>query len=269
MDKSKFKVMIKWPLLFILCHCVISLSWGQTPCLLKDHYKDFISIQARENNGNKYLLRKINTPKESECFYDLINNNQTELDYLLVNFNPNYNKEQLLSSKDSLSLTKTYLEELRKDTIFSSLMQELGYKTIDNSQAKDTITMNQMMDIAVKFFSIIRLTEEGYYVGKICVGINDIKATEDKRLPFVEAFCFSAILHHYNDKKYNMNHEFTEAILSLYKVKMGINKKEKLLRAQGAIFMMMRNNKALFAMLKEVYESKKIYLPFILVGQDE
>lgn len=124
--------------------------------------------------------------------------------------------------------------------------------------------MDKLLNVAVKYFSIMRLTDEGYYVGKVCVGLNDIKKTESERKPFTEAFSFSSILKHYQSEEYSMYDEFVKAIKELYKVNLGIDKNEKLLRAQGAIFLLMRNNENLKKMLKSEYEKQKDYLPFIL-----
>jgi hypothetical protein len=143
-------------------------------------------------------------------------------------------------------------------------MTDLVSKTIDRKIPKDTISMDKLLNVAVKYFSIMRLTDEGHYVGKVCVGLNDIKKTENERKPFIEAFSFSSILKHYQSEEYSMYDEFVEAIKELYKVNLGIDKDEKLLRAQGAMFLLMRNNENLRKMLKSEYEKQKDYLPFIL-----
>jgi hypothetical protein len=62
-----------------------------------------------------------------------------------------------------------------------------------------------------------------------------------------------------------MYDEFVKAIKELYKVNLGIDKNEKLLRAQGAIFLLMRNNENLKKMLKAEYKKQEDYLPFILI----
>lgn len=61
-----------------------------------------------------------------------------------------------------------------------------------------------------------------------------------------------------------MYNEFVKAIKELYKVNLGIDRNEKLLRAQGAMFLLMRNNENLRMMLKEEYDQQKEYLPFVL-----
>jgi hypothetical protein len=51
-------------------------------------------------------------------------------------------------------------------------MTELVSKSIDKKTTKDTITMDKLLNIAVKYFSITKINEQGAYVGKVCVGLN-------------------------------------------------------------------------------------------------
>ena len=68
--------------------------------------------------------------------------------------------------------------------------------------------------------------------------------------------------------EFNMYNEFVKGIKELYKVNLGTNNEEKLLRAQGAIFLLMRNNEVLKRMLKAEYDNQKEYLPFVLVANN-
>ncbi len=87
---------------------------------------------------------------------------------------------------------------------------------------------------------------------------------ENERKPFIEAFCFSSILKHYQSEEFSMYDEFVKSIKELYKVNLATDKDEKLLRAQGAMFILMRNNENLKKMLMKEYEKNKEFLPFIL-----
>ena len=239
-------------------------GFGQKQCVIKNHYEDFISIQKSFYNENAYLIKIVVETNKKSCFSDLVNNNPMFIDYILTNFSSNENYQNLLELTDSIAIRNKYFKDLRKDSLFNSVMTDLVSKTIDRKIPKDTISMDKLLNVAVKYFSIIRLTDEGHYVGKVCVGLNDIKKTESERKPFIEAFSFSSILKHYQSEEYSMNDEFVKAIKELYKVNLGIDKNEQLLRAQGAMFLIMRNNENLKKMLKSEYEKQKDYLPFIL-----
>jgi len=240
--------------------------YGQKQCDIKDHYEDFILIQKSTYNEKDYLIKQIHKTEEKSCFSDLVNNNTTFIDYLLTNFSSNSNYQNLLLLTDSITLRKTYFLDLKNDSLFNSVMNELANKTINKTIAKDTLSMDNLINIAVKYFSIMKLTDEGYYVGKVCAGLNDIKKTEAERKPFVEAFSFSSIFKHYHSEEFSMYEELVKSIKELYKVNLGIDNEEKLLRAQGAMYMLMRNNDNLKKMLKTEYEKQKEYLPFVLIG---
>lgn len=240
-------------------------GYGQKQCDIKTHYEDFISVEKSFYNEKSYLIKRVVETQKKSCFSELVNNHPMFIDYLLTNFSSNANYQNQLELTDSVVMRNTYFDDLRKDSLFNSIMTDLVNKTIDKKIPKDTISMDKLLNVAVKYFSIMRLTDEGHYVGKVCVGLNDIKKTESDRKPFIEAFSFSSILKHYQSEEYSMYDEFVKAIKELYKVNLGIDKNEKLLRAQGAMFLLMRNNENLKKMLKSEYEKQKEYLPFILI----
>ena len=239
-------------------------GYGQTQCDIINHYIDFISIQKSTYNEKDYLVKRVVEAHRKSCFSMLVNNNPMFLDYLLTNFSLNTNYESLLALNDSIAIRNKYFIDLKKDSLFNSVMADLVSKTIDKKIPKDTVSMDKLLNVAVKYFSIMRLTDEGHYVGKVCAGLNDIKKTESERKPFIEAFSFSSILKHFQSEEFSMYDEFVKAIKVLYKVNLGIDKNEKLLRAQGAMFLLMRNNENLKKMLKSEYEEQKNNLPFIL-----
>lgn len=240
-------------------------GFGQKHCNIKNHYGDFISIQKSFYNEKAFLIKSVVETTKKSCFSDLVNTNPMFIDYILTNFSSNENYQNLLELTDSITIRNKYLQDLRKDSLFNSVMIDLVSKTIDNKTPKDTISMDKLLNVAVKYFSIMRLTEEGHYVGKVCVGLNDIKKTESERKPFIEAFSFSSILKHYQGEEYSLYDEFVKAIKELYKVNLGIDKNEQLLRAQGAMFLLMRNSENLKKMLKSEYKKQKEYLPFVLI----
>ncbi|MDD4002456.1 MAG: hypothetical protein PHU35_06665 [Bacteroidales bacterium] len=238
---------------------------GQNHCDFTKYYEDFISIDRLTDNEKDFLTKQVVETNKKSCVSELINNNIMFFDYLLTNFSSNSNDKNLLQINDSLSLRKNYFEGLKNDSLFNSIMNELMSKTFDKTISKDSLNMNQLLNIAVKYFSINRLSKEGYYVGKVCAGFNSIGSTEKIRKPFVEAFCFSSIFKHYISEEFNMYEEFVNAIKELNTINLGIEEGEKLLRAQGAMFVIMKNNDKLRKMLQVEYEKQKEYLPFILI----
>jgi hypothetical protein len=237
--------------------------FSQVNCNIIENYGEFIKVEKINDEGNEFLDEQIVEPDSQKCFWQVVKN-QLYIDYLLKNFSSEKHLNNLLNITDTLTLQNEYIKFLKEDSLFNQVMTDLVAKTIEKRLAKDTITMDKLLDFAVKFFSIIELNEDGYYVGKLCVGLNLISKTEKLRLPHVEAFCFSSIAKNYQSDEFNMYEEFVKAMEELYKINLGIEKNEKLLRAQGAMFFLMRNNDNLRTMLKIEYERNAENLPFIL-----
>ena len=239
-------------------------AFSQTKCDIQNHYGDFIKISKENHKGKEYLYPEVVTVDTQYCFADYVNNNPLYAHYFLTSFCPSYKQDNLINIKDSLALQSAFISVLQEDSLFSAIMQELTEKVFDKSVPKDTITMNTLLNIAVKYFYLPRITEEGHYVGKVCGGLNGLAETETIRKPFIEAFASTAIIKHYNSKEYNMYNEFGNALGELYKINLGVDNNERLLRARGAVFMQMFHNQELRKMLLYEYELQKEYLPFVL-----
>lgn len=252
--------------LFILTIlCLNTTVFCQEKCEITEVYAQIFTITKETFRDREFLMKKVNPIDSSSCFSKLINENIRYIDYLRTHFTDNSKNEKLKAIKDSIKLQRTYIKHLKNDSVFNSVMQKLTKKTPnDKSFVADTISTDDLMNIAVKFFSIKGITQEGYYEGKVCVGINGIKLTEPIRQPHVEAFCFTTILNHLNSEEYNLYNEFVNGIKALYTLNLGIDANQRLLRAQGAMFMYMRNNEILKKALLATYRKKKDFLPFVL-----
>ena len=243
---------------------LINNSFSQTNCDLKENYGTFIKIEKVKFPEREILIKQTVQTDSKHCFSELVNNNLMYINYLLTNFSSNANDEDLLKISDSVALKKEYILSLKEDSLFNSVMADLCAKTVEKSIPKDSISMDILMNIAVKYFTILDINEKDYYKGKVCAGLNAILQTEKIRQPQIEAFCFTSILKNYQNDEFNMYEEFVKAIKELYKVNLGVNREERLLRAQGGMFLLMKNNENLKKMLKSEYEKNKENLPFIL-----
>lgn len=245
---------------------LINNSFSQTNCDLKENYGTFIKVEKVKSNGSEFLSKQVVQTDSKYCFSGLVNNNLSYIYYLVVEFSSNEpanaTYQRLLKISDSLALQQEYILSLKEDSLFGSVMTELCAKTIEKRIQKDSVSMDKLLNIAVKYF-LVRLDEKDYYSVQICGGRN-IKKTEKIRQPQLEAFCFSSINKNYQGKEFNIYDEMVKAGQELYKVNLGVDREEKNLRAQGGMFFLMRNNENLKKMLKSEYEKNKEYLPFIL-----
>jgi len=250
-------------------YSIVSFSvvlFSQTHCDIKQEYQNIFKIEKIKSSDYEYLYKTINNKIDSNsCFYELVNENDLYLDYLLTNFS-DYRKHQTLIAIDNPNeLQKEYIVALKNDSVFNEVMETLTKKITDKSNyIPDTISMDELMNSAVKFFFLNKRNEAGYYVGKVCVGINGLNETEKQRKPQIEAFCFATILTHYESEKFNLLNEFIKGIKEIHKLSLGENLEDGIKRAQGAMYMFMKNNEVLKQALLFEYEVKKRFLPFIL-----
>ena len=253
-------------LLLILAIGLITInSYSQINCFIIEEFQKIFKIEKKKYGEREYLMKSVNELDNNDCFSDLINNNGQYIDYLRTHFSDNSNYEKLMAIVDTVELQKEFINSLQNDSTFNSVMNKLTEKITNKSQfIPDTISMDELLNIAVKYFSIIRITKNGNYAGKVCTGINGLKQTEKERKPQIEAFCFTTILNNYQGEQFNMYNEFVKGIKELHKINLGIENDESLLRAQGAMYMFMRNNDSLKELLLFEYEKKKKYLPFVL-----
>ena len=231
-------------LLLILTIGVVTInSYSQTNCDITQEYQKIFKIEKMKYGEREHLMKSVNKLKNNDCFSDLINNNVRYIDYLRTHFSDNSNYEKLIAITDTIELQKEFIISLQNDSTFNSVMNTLTEKITNKSQfIPDTISMDELLNIAVKYFFIMKINEEGYYAGKVCTGINGIEQTEKERKPQIEAFCFATILNNYQGEQFTMYNELVNGIKELYKINLGIENEERLLRAQGAMYMFMRNN---------------------------
>ena len=238
---------------------------SQTDCTISDEYGGIFKIKKKKFGDQEFLFKTINEIDKKSCFSELVNNNGQYIDYLLNHFSDKSNYEVLLDIDDTTELQNEFIKFLEKDSQFNNEMNKLAARIMDKSNyIPDTISFDELLNIAVKYFSILKINKDGYYIGRVCTGINGLKQTEKERKPQVEAFCFTTILNNYKGDQFSMYDEFVKGIGELYKINLGLDDDERILRAQGAMYMFMKNNDKLKELLMIEYENKKEYLPFVV-----
>lgn len=256
---------MKYYLLTLIIGLFASNTFAQINCSITNEYYRIFKVEKKEYGDREFLYQTVNKIDNKSCFSDLVNSNKDYINYLRQHFTSNINYGNLLTIENADNLQDSYLKALENDQEFNGVMKKLASRVTEPSKIiQDTITLDQMLNIAVKYFSIKGITEEGYYEGKVCAGINGIKQTEKIRHPHIEAFCFSTILNNLKGDEFSIYDEFVKGIKELYKINLGLADEERLLRAQGAMYMFMRKNKQLAELLLTEYQRKKKYLPFLL-----
>lgn len=239
--------------------------FSQKNCNITKEYSTIFRIEKRVAGERVGLLRFVNTLDESNCYYNMVNSNKGYLDYLHTYASKITIYNDLIALDDSAEIADMYFDFLEKDSLFNHVMKDLDNKYKDSSTfIHDTVSMDQLLNIAVKFFYVSKY-EDGELKSYFCGGTNALRKTEKSRKPHLEAFCFSSIYANYSNEQYNMRLEFDQAIEEALTLNLGLDNNERLLRLQGAVFILMRNNKILKSLLLEEYTKKKNFLPFVLI----
>ncbi len=242
--------------IFLICSNMV----GQTTIFDK-YVSENIEIYKASGEKGPYLVNRFKENKHPKSIFEY----DRFCNYLMLHFSSKENREGLLEIEDNQKIEAVYKKRLAADTLFNTIVEEIYQKSIEKSIPKDTIKQVELLGIAVKFFSISKITPEGTYSVKVCVGINDIKSTELVRKPFIEAFAFSSIINNLRNPAYNLIDSFMKRGKELYEVNLGINENERILRAQGAIYFLMKNEPALRQLLLDEYKRLEYLLPFVLV----
>jgi len=184
--------------------------------------------------------------------------------YLYTNFKDESNRAGLFKADNNnpdLDF-KLYREKLKNDSLFITTLQKIAINSGKPIDEKPSYKFNHVMDIASNFVMIDKLTNKGNYGVKICTGINAIEMTQPKRYADIEAFCFNAIWNYFQKNKSLFSDLVKQQIISVSKLNLGIDDKDRVLRAQGALMVLMFHNDSFRNLIIDNYEENKKLLPF-------
>lgn len=232
-------------------------------CRIQDHYADFIALRRTVHEGKVFYHVQVLDPPTGACYAAIVGRHPLIVDYLLQNHAIRFNNEKFTAIGDTADMNAAYLRALSADSTFNALMGGLMARAEDPSIPRDTLTETDLLDVAVKFFAIERISPDDHYVGRICVGLNSVAQTEPVKRPWLEAFAFSSIFKHLEGDS-GLYEAFLASAKRLYEVNLGVDPNERLLRAQGAMFFLMRDSPTLQAALMEEYRANQAWLPFVL-----
>jgi hypothetical protein len=246
---------------------LLFISQSAAQCSFENDYSKILVASSFERpDGQKALIDRVSKVDESLCYAEAVNGMPDFFNYLKTNFSDRSVYASLNLDLDSAKLNEAYKKAVNQDSKLTSKLQEFALKTY-GTLPKEEYLFEELTDVAVKFFSIKDINENGQYIGKVCVGVNLIESTMDPRKSFLEAFAFSAIMENLKSSSPTLMTEFTDEVKDLYNLNLGLDKDERLLRAQGAIMLAMKNNGKLNAVLATYYAKYMDHLPFVIKGQ--
>lgn len=245
-----------WMTLF----CTPSQGYAQQQSSIFQDYNQFLEVKFYDSSPY-VTIRQVDSSLKGAAE---INGQPSFWDFLIINHATRLDYDALAQINDTIAISQKVIEHLESDAIFAPLVKNYRAKVVDHTQAKDTVHLDKILNVAVKFFNLTGVNAEGAYSGRICVGINPLKNTEKTRSPYLEAFAFDAIINNLNSETYPFYDYYIKSIQKIYKLNLGTNDQDQLLRAQGALFIQMLDSTDLQQLLKDEYERKKDILPFVL-----
>src|SRR6056297_39827 len=261
--------MRKYFLIFGLLHLLNFVIAEEIISIEEIHkrYPEIFILKKRKYKNKVLISPQLRELDPGDKLYDFVNYNQFYLTYIFSKtIRKNNGFKHLKEFKgDSLELQKKFINLIIKDTTFSPVFEKyichyynsIGYKVKGFKKIKNEISKRRLKDIAVKFFYIKDIKENGEYIRKLCVKDNGIDETEKNRNLHIEAFCFDA----FADSVQKFIEIFDE-VTNKIEINLGLNKKEELLRTQGAVYYATSRNSKVMEILKDEYLRKKSYLPF-------
>ncbi|MEM6263864.1 MAG: hypothetical protein AAGI38_15225 [Bacteroidota bacterium] len=235
------------------------------PCNLRDAYAQVFTVEKYPYKDEAFLVKSAREIDSTSCLAPVVNDHIQYFNYLLTHFCSKAQDSVLLALEDSVELQKSFIQSLEQDMGFNQIIEQLDNRIAQpREETSDTLSMDELMGIAVRYFSIPGFSPKGNYKLKVCTGNIEFIGSDQHRQPHVEAFCFSNILTNFGKEPYLLQEEVMQGVKELYKLDFGTDPDDQLLRAQGAFTMYLKQNTYLHDLLKEAYEQQKYFLPFAL-----
>jgi len=223
-----------------------------------DYFNEFINIEFY-NSGKEYRVM-INS--------DWLRN---------TNYNEKYNEniklvDYLITHKSNIKI-RTYSKNVNRDSIATIIRMEM----INNNELKkyiellfykidlqkDTITIDEVMDIASYYFFVMRVNKDSSLYATICTGNNGLPIFKQQTDLILSGFIFSILFENIRDTKYNIFNRFTKLIHKYNTIYLELNNEKRVEKIQNEIFELMRNDKKVKEMFIDKMNDLK-YSPYLL-----
>jgi len=170
---------------------------------------------------------------------------------------------------DTPELKRLYLSEYVQDEKLVKYFEE-SMAPIENPNIKrnKVYTINELMDIASKFFYCDKVEADTSVQAHICIGLNGVgEANWEKDYTLLEAFCFEGIFHYLDKDSSQIWDSFvSKKNESCQQLKENITTLDQYLEeVKLDVFEKMRNDIVLRQELKKYYELNKSNLAFKLI----
>jgi hypothetical protein len=245
-----------------------------------------ISCQAQTSVISHYVIIKIDTYKdgnevkaspmpELKAEGELMKYKR-RFEYLIMNIpeihQPEKSKERrkiFSLYPDTAEMKRLYLEKLVNDKELVGYFEEtIEPITNPNLKVNQTYTINELMEVASKFFYCDKVNPDTSVQSHVCIGINGLKETKWKKdYTLLAAFCYEAIFNDFDKdiSKISESYDF-EKKKSCEQFRKNITSLDKYLEdVKTELFYKMKTNTTLKKELLRYYEANKDDLAFKII----
>lgn len=234
---------------------------------IRKMYSELFEVQAYPFKDR--ILFGTNTSKvpDDHMLSDFLKENGSNINYLLSHIIDKSGKLSTLTpyKDDPKKMHIHFIKIIKENPIFIqyfetllfNYMTSIGKGIDDHLVDQENIPMDMVVDCMAKFIYINKIMPGNKYGGKFCVGINGIQETIKDRNFHIEAFCFNTLFNNFK----TIIPIFQTTVNNIKKLKLGIKEEDRLLRAQGAMYLAISQNPGIRELLKNEYRKRKAYLP--------
>jgi hypothetical protein len=254
--------------IFITLLIISSASCQLRKSAIEKHVEVKVSRYEYNNEMMTSALPEIKTDSDIRQF-------ERRFSYLLMNVPELHRPEKHPDRKklndfypDTFTLKKLYLEEYKKDKKLKRYFEET-LAPIDNPKfkPKKLFTVEELMEVASKFFFCDLVRPDSTVQAHVCIGLNGIKeANWETDYTLLEAFCYEAIFFGLNDENSKVWDSFGNEKKEATAIhRSNITSLDQYLEdVKLEVFERMRNNKFLKEELLSYYHSNQKNLAFRL-----
>jgi hypothetical protein len=231
-----------------------------------------IEVYTYENEGKIQASAMPKLRSESKW-----NEYNRRFEYLLINVSEIHFLQKAERRKeiwdlypDTTKLKRLYLNEYIQDEKLSNYF-ELTKTAIwnENFEATITFTIDELLDVASKFFYCDKVFPDSTIQSHVCIGLNGIsEANWSKDYKLLEAFCYEAIFNDLDKDISEIDESYSfEKNEACQKYKSMIVTLDLYLEdVRNELFASMKNNPVLRTELLEYYEHNKSNLAFKIMN---
>ncbi|MBO9659381.1 MAG: hypothetical protein J7527_11205 [Chitinophagaceae bacterium] len=230
-----------------------------------------LDVRYYQEEGARYLgVSPVLITSKNDAISQAMKKYPRRFRYLLMN----YTKFQGVYEQyypDTIGINRLYTQNLAADTSFLRFYKYIINPFTQKQPEALRFSLQQMMQVAARFFYCQSLSDDQRVISTICIGRNGLKELSvSTDQPLLEAFCFEAIFEKYYDKNGKKNifiGNFLSCISEaekLYSDQKTLNPDVYLSSIRTYCFEKMGNDKSLRQSLVDHYEENRKSFAFEL-----